>query len=132
MLTLWVSLRIAWKALMLNKLRSALTLLGLIIGVGAVISIVSLGEGLRAQFEGEVESMGTDIMYMFPKSPKRPGQARGAFRAFENEDLDAIRENCSTIKHVNGGRTIGVQAKYENYIEGARRSHKYLHTIASD
>jgi uncharacterized BrkB/YihY/UPF0761 family membrane protein len=48
------NLRMAWRNLMVNKTRSILTLLGMVIGVAAVISIVSLGEGLKLMFAGEV------------------------------------------------------------------------------
>ena len=115
--------------MLLNKLRSALTLLGMIIGVGAVITIVSLGEGLRRQFEGEMSSLGGDVFYMAPKSPKRPGQARRSPSLFTMDDMRAMEENCAsiravfpgmdapaTVKHRNNTKRSHVQGVYDNFL----------------
>jgi putative ABC transport system permease protein len=115
MLTLLVSLRLAWQTLMQNKVRSVLTLLGMIIGVGAVISIVSLGEGLRAQFEADISSMGGKAFFMMPKSPKRPGQAPKQPDLFKMGDMEAIENECSLIEQVVPGINTDVVAKYRNF-----------------
>lgn len=130
MLTLWVSLRIAAVALLQNKMRSILTLLGMIIGVGAVIAIVSLGEGLRADFEQQMSSLGSDVFYMTPKAPKRPGQAQRMADLFTMADMTALEESCSLVDHVVPGinastsikhgtkvRNISVQGVDENYLQ---------------
>ena len=114
MLSLLISLKIAWTALMLNKVRSILTLLGIIIGVGAVIAIVSLGEGLRSEFEKSINELGTNVLFLTPKAPKRPGQAAGRMELFEMEDLEAIEVHCPTIDFILPGIVAGVTAKYRN------------------
>ncbi len=62
------SVRMALAALMGNKLRSSLTMLGIIIGVGAVITLVSLGEGVREMVESQLQSIGSNLLYVTPGS----------------------------------------------------------------
>jgi putative ABC transport system permease protein len=129
MRTLYVSLKLAWRTLMQNKVRSVLTLLGMIIGVGAVIAIVSLGEGLRADFENQMSSLGADVFYMTPKAPKRPGQAPGMPKLFNMADMDAIRQSSTlvrrvvpgimasaTIKHGSKSKDVSVSGEDELYL----------------
>jgi putative ABC transport system permease protein len=117
MRTLWVSLRIAARALLQNKARSILTLLGMIIGVGAVIAIVSLGEGLRADFTRQMSSLGADMFYMTPKAPKRPGQAPRAPEAFEMADIEALRQNCPSISWISPSTMRGVVAQRRDVLK---------------
>jgi putative ABC transport system permease protein len=117
MRTLIVSLYLAWHNLMINKVRSLLTLLGMIIGVGAVIAIVSLGEGLRKQFQDEISGLGADVFYMMPKSPKRPGQAPKSPELFSMDDMDAITESAESVQQVVPGIDQNVTAKYRDKTE---------------
>ena len=66
-------LRIAFWALGRNKMRSALTMLGIIIGVGAVIAMVSVGQGAQAMIQDQMQSMGTNVMYVFPSGRRGAG-----------------------------------------------------------
>jgi putative ABC transport system permease protein len=135
MRTLWVSLKIAWANLMLNKLRSFLTLLGMIIGVGAVISIVSLGEGLRSDFSANLSSLGSDVIFMAPKAPKRPGQAAGDAPLFKMADMDAIERQAPAVRDVVPGIDVPCTVKYlsrtrESHIWGAYED--YLQSSNTD
>ena len=65
-------LRVAMDAIRANKLRSFLTMLGIVIGVGAVITMVALGEGAQQQVENQIESLGTNVLTV------RPGRACSA------------------------------------------------------
>jgi putative ABC transport system permease protein len=112
--TLLISLRLAWATLMLNKLRSLLTLAGMIIGVSAVISIVSLGEGLRADMQKSLSSLGADVMFLAPKSVKRPGRVARQPDLFEMGDLDAVQAQCPTVQKIVPGINLDVTAKYRN------------------
>ncbi len=62
------SLRIALKALTVNKLRAGLTMLGIIIGVGAVITLLSVGEGVQAYITQQFQSIGTNLFFVIPGS----------------------------------------------------------------
>ena len=76
-MNLYATLLIALKALRVNKLRSALTMLGIIIGVAAVIIMIAVGSGARAQVEAQIRSLGANLMMVFSASPTFTG-ARGA------------------------------------------------------
>jgi putative ABC transport system permease protein len=104
---------------MLNKLRSVLTLLGMMIGVGAVIAIVSLGEGLRNDFENQMQTLGSNVFFMAPKSPKRPGQAEKPMRLFDMDDMDAIEREAPSIESVVPAIDVGVTAKFRDEIASA-------------
>ena len=62
------AVRLALRALTTNKLRSALTMLGIVIGVGAVITLMSVGEGVQAYITGQFESIGTNLFFVIPGS----------------------------------------------------------------
>jgi putative ABC transport system permease protein len=117
---LLVSLSLAWRTLMLNKVRSVLTLLGMIIGVGAVIAIVSLGEGLRASFAAQMTSLGSNIVYMMPLAPKRPGQAEGRMEPFDMHDIDALNTYASTVKLATPSIIAGVNVKFRTTAKDAQ------------
>jgi len=61
-MNLFQGLKMAWKSISTNKLRSVLTMLGIIIGVGAIIALVSVGQGATAQVTKEIQSMGTNLL----------------------------------------------------------------------
>jgi putative ABC transport system permease protein len=63
---IWESVTIALRGLTANKLRTALTMLGIIIGVAAVISLLSIGKGFEASFNRDIESMGTNVLWIVP------------------------------------------------------------------
>jgi putative ABC transport system permease protein len=133
--TLLVSLKIAWANLMVNKVRSVLTLLGMIIGVSAVISIVSLGEGLRSDFASNLNSLGSDVIFLAPKAPKRPGQARGDAPLFKMSDMDAIQAQAPSVRDVVPGIDVPCTLKYrtktiQGHIWGA--SEDYLLSSNTD
>ncbi|HQE92276.1 MAG TPA: ABC transporter permease [Anaerolineae bacterium] len=64
----WESLRLALKALTTNKMRAALTMLGIIIGVGAVITLMSAGEGVQAYITRQFQSIGSNLFFIIPGS----------------------------------------------------------------
>ena len=93
-MTLWESFRIALRALGRNKMRTALTMLGVIIGVGAVISLVALGTGAERRVTESISALGTNQINIFPSTPRiRFG---GSFTGFTpvatltEEDAQAI------------------------------------------
>jgi len=73
-----MALRIALRALGRNKLRSFLTMLGIIIGVGAVIAMVAIGEGAKALVREQIASLGTNVLIIFPGAFTQAGARSGA------------------------------------------------------
>lgn len=122
---LLTSLKLAWRSLISNKLRSFLTLLGMIIGVSVVIAIVSMGEGLRILFAGEIGRLGKNIIYIMPKEVMRSGQihGEGGVELFKRADVEAIKRNANSIESVQAGMRVPRQVKfrdktYQAFIEG--------------
>ena len=96
------TLRLAGRALRRNKLRSFLTALGIIIGVGAVIFMQSIGEGAKARVRDQIESAGTNIVMVFSGSSQGPGGRGGAGSqpSITWEDLRAIQTELSSVAAV--------------------------------
>jgi putative ABC transport system permease protein len=96
------TLRLAARALNRNKLRSFLTALGIIIGVGAVIFMQSIGEGAKARVRAQIESAGTNIVMVFSGSSQGPGGRGGAGSqpSITWEDLRAIQTELSSVAAV--------------------------------
>ena len=63
-MTLLMIIRVAFRALVRNKMRAALTMLGIIIGVSAVIAMVSIGQGASASVQAQIESIGTNLLFV--------------------------------------------------------------------
>ncbi len=92
-------LRIAFKALGRNKMRSALTMLGIIIGVAAVIALVSIGQGAQNMIQQQMEAMGTNVLYVYPQDRSGSG-ARGASEeegTLTIADVEAIRSEIPLV-----------------------------------
>jgi len=88
---LWTTIRLAFRQLLRHKVRSFLTMLGILIGVGSVVAIVSLGEGLKGMFNSQIASAATkDLIYIMPDVPMTPGHLRMADKPFKNHDLDMV------------------------------------------
>ncbi len=94
------SFRVALRAILRNKLRSFLTTLGIVIGVGAVIAMMAIGAGAKAQVEQAFAAMGTNVLIVLPGSTSAGG-VRGGFGSMATltwDDLDAIRTEVATVK----------------------------------
>ncbi len=93
-------LRIAFRALARNKVRSALTALGVIIGVASVIAMIALSSGARAAIDAQIQSTGTNVVYASAGSWNRPGGAHGGIGSVQSltlEDATAMRDQVATI-----------------------------------
>ncbi len=83
------AVRAAWRALTINLLRSVLTMLGIIIGVGAVITMVAIGAGAQARVEEQIQSLGTNIMLIVPGAQTTSGVRLGAQTGQSLTEFDA-------------------------------------------
>jgi len=87
------AVRVALRALGANKLRTTLTMLGIIIGVAAVIALMSIGRGAQAQVTSQIQSLGTNLLFVRPGSARDQGGVRtaaGQAPTLTLEDADAI------------------------------------------
>src|SRR5260370_26610893 len=85
----WASGRIAVRAVRVNKLRSALTMLGIVIGVGAVITMVAVGAGAQARVAEQIQSLGANIIVISPGTVNLSGVRLGAGAQATLSEADA-------------------------------------------
>ncbi len=112
------SLTVALRSLNSNKLRTALTMLGIIIGVGAVIAVLAIGQGASTRITSSISAMGTNLLTVIPGSPRiRGGFLGGGTPAVTlvPEDADAIQHNlASTVAGVAPSTRDGVTIRLGN------------------
>ena len=84
------NVRVALDGLVANKLRSALTMLGVIIGVGAVIALMSIGEGAQAAITDQINSIGTNLLIVIPMSSGRVGGSSSGGGGLTMDDVTAM------------------------------------------
>ena len=107
-------IRVALGALRANKLRSLLTMLGIVIGVAAVIAVVALGTGAQSAVKDRISSLGTTLLTIMP------GQQRGMGVSFDQsmkltmDDAAAIEERSTNITAVQPEMTSRLQVQYSN------------------
>ena len=98
---LFEPVRDAFRALRVNIMRSVLTTLGIIIGVGAVIVMVAVGAGAQAQVAEIINSMGADLLYVFPGSTtSRVRLGAGSLPTLNEEDAEAIQKEILEVEVV--------------------------------
>ncbi len=95
---LWNTLLLALRAIRRNLMRSFLTILGIVIGVAAVITMVTLGNGATRSVSDQISSMGSNLLIVIPGQRFGPG-SEGAPK-FKNADVEAIRNQISAIERV--------------------------------
>ena len=108
--------RLALKALVQNPLRTSLTMLGIIIGVGAVICVVALGEGASASVERAITNIGANMIWVEAGGVNRSGVRTGAFgtKTLTLADYDAIKEHIPLVTNVTPQADTRVQVVYGN------------------
>lgn len=94
-----------YTALLSNKVRTGLTMLGIIIGIGSVIAMVAIGQGAQGTIQSNIQSLGANLIQVTPGAQGGPGsqvsQGRGSARTLTYEDAQAVAEEVSTISAVS-------------------------------
>jgi putative ABC transport system permease protein len=108
------ALLLALREIRRNVMRSALTILGIVIGVAAVITMVTIGNGATAQVTADIAALGTNLLQVRPGQGFGPGRARSSAPAFEIKDADAIRNDISGLAAVAPVADAAKQAIYGN------------------
>ena len=110
-MSIWMTFIVALKALRRNAMRTALTALGMIIGVAAVIVMVAIGTGASASIQRQIQSAGSNIVMVTAGSgvfgPVRQGQ--GAVTTLTAEDADAIRREVPGVRYISPGLNTRTQ-----------------------
>ena len=119
------ALRSALEALRAHKLRSALTMLGIIIGVSAVIAMVSIGGGAREQVVSRIKSLGANLIIVFPGNVTQGGvrQGAGASSGLSEDDARAIEKEIDGVTVTapfmrTGAQVVGGGANWQTSITG--------------
>ncbi len=110
-------IRIAFKSLTRNKTRTFLTMLGIIIGVAAVITMLAIGQGAKKLVEDQIDSMGTNVIIVsvnFSRSSSNVSQGAGTGSLLELSDALAIRDQIEGTLYTTPVYTTGGQLKYES------------------
>jgi len=116
------TIRIAFRALARNKMRSGLTMLGIIIGVGAVIAMVALGQGAREQVQKQIAAMGSNMLFVGAGNMNRGGiqMGWGNTQTLKYDDLVGIQRECPAVAYAAPGVTTGAQVVFGNDNWGTR------------
>ena len=100
MRTLLVAVRIALRAIARSKLRATLTVLGILIGVAAVVVVVALGTGVRRRVLGELSTLGAKTLFIFPQSTQPSGVRRRDLGRLTEADAQAILKDSTSVAAV--------------------------------
>lgn len=101
----------AFRALQRNKMRSFLTMLGIIIGVGAVIAMLAIGQGAEYSVKEQIASLGTNVLMVYPGAQQQAGvrTAAGSATTLTEDDALAIGRECPAVQYVSPGSGSGGQ-----------------------
>lgn len=116
MLNLIMTIKIAYHALGRNRMRTALTMLGIVIGVAAVIIMVGVGQGAKSSIESQIASMGTNMLIIMPGSVTSGGQRLGfgSIQTLIPADVDAIIRDCPSVLDASPMLSSNGQVIYGN------------------
>jgi putative ABC transport system permease protein len=106
----WNAIRLAVSAILRNKTRATLTVLGILIGVAAVVTVTALGDGARENVANQIQSIGSNFIIIFPQSSQvsgtRGAQGSGA-RLTEEDGRSILNESTSVVAIAPNLRTLG-------------------------
>lgn len=115
-MNLWELIQLAWQGIAANRMRSGLTVLGIIIGIAAVIALLAIGQGAKVETERQIQSLGSNLLYV------RAGAAslghvslgQGSSSTLTWEDAQAIRDVCPAVENVVPGLDQQLQVQLGN------------------
>jgi len=92
-----VTLQLAFRSLQKNRLRAVLTVLGVVIGIAAVTTLVSVGQSAAEMIRGQFSAIGTNVIVVIPGTGERGGVRQGPLQTLSQGDVDAIATDCPTV-----------------------------------
>ena len=101
-----------FRSLAANKVRSALSMLGILIGVGAVVAMLALGRGAQKAIESQLSSLGSNLLVLRPGAVRVGGVAMdaGAVTRLTMDDITALKEKIPGILHISAGVNFSSRA----------------------
>ncbi|NND73315.1 MAG: FtsX-like permease family protein [Rhodothermales bacterium] len=126
-------IKIATQSILKNKMRSLLTMLGIIIGVGAVIVMVAIGQGAQSMIQQQINSLGTNLIVISPGSSNSGGVSGGAgtYNRLTVDDADKLRNESIFLSGVSPeiatrGQVIGGQGNWRATINGVSTDYQFI------
>jgi len=126
----------AGRSLLSNKTRTALSMLGVLIGVAAVIAVMALGAGARLAVQERIASMGSNLLVLMPQNQQSRGVAlgAGAVSRLTLDDAAAVRTEVTGVTYASAGVRGSVQVTYDNHnwrttLRGAEPEYEAIHTV---
>jgi putative ABC transport system permease protein len=126
-------IRIASQSIIKNKMRTLLTMLGIIIGVGAVIVMVAVGMGARSQIRDQINGLGTNLITVTPGSSNAGGVSQGAgtFNRLQLSDAEKLKREAVTLAGVSpviatGAQAISGTANWRTRINGVSLDYRVI------
>jgi len=111
---MWNVIKVALRGIMANKMRSFLTMLGIIIGVGAIIAMISIGEGAKQQITESIQRFGTNLLRVRPGAARIGHVRTGSVETLTIEDAEAIIKEVAHVMNVATQVRNMAQLKYAN------------------
>jgi putative ABC transport system permease protein len=106
------AIRLAFRAILRSKLRAALTVLGILIGVAAVVIVVALGAGTRDLITGKFSTLGANIIFIWPQSTQASGARSGGQGRLTEADAEAILKEAQSVTAVVPWNVSGMQVVF--------------------
>src|SRR5690606_15876842 len=103
------AIRLALRALVRSKMRSSLTVLGILIGVAAVVIVVALGTGVQAQVVGQISNLGANVIFIFPQSTQSSGVRSSDVNRLPEADGRALVAEATSVANVAPFSSTGAQ-----------------------
>lgn len=123
----------AWASLIANKMRSLLTMLGIIIGVAAVIALVSIGFGVRQQIQDSISSLGSNLLMVYPGAPRTPGvrPTAASQKTLKVKDYETLKKlnDVDMISPVTGSSSYVIVYTNKNWtttVNGINSDFQYI------
>ncbi len=120
-----------YSAIFMNKVRSGLTILGIIIGIGSVVAMISIGQGAQGQIQSSIESIGSNLVMVMPGFQMGAGSqvrsSRGSAQTLTQEDADAISEQVTFVEAV----APELSSRYQITAKGTNTNTSVIGTVAS-
>ena len=116
-------------AITINKVRSGLTSLGIVIGISSVIVMIAIGQGAQGSIQSSIESIGSNLLLVMPGAQRGPGMqistGRGSAQTLTTEDADAIREQITMIQAV----APEISRRYQIAVKGKNTNTQVIGTV---
>ncbi len=137
MMAILAAIRLALRAIIRAKLRSSLTVLGILIGVAAVVIVVALGTGVQKQILGSISNLGSNLIYIFPQSTQSSGiRDKDSNRLTESDGRALLRDATSIADVVpfssSGAQVIAADENVVTQVMGTTRSYLEVRGFSID